>query len=478
MSLPIPNFYQGKRLSADDLRGLAENIRDIRHRMRWPHGFAVPTHLPELHECIDFEFKIELRDHPDTAPEQGLFWRRGTIRGYGEPVLLGLEEWNLVETWKEGDKLDLYIHYETDTRGAVTHAEIKLEQRLVHHFIPGIQEGRYCIHVGGIDEQLHIVQHHLGPAIHHWVGFRNSDNRFGPPLDEGSPVPGIGHILRERDAQSWTARKLVAGTNVGITENEHSILISAGTAPGLDISIVPGPGIDADRTDTTAADGTHIIRYDIKGRLSQYCNWGTPDEQGDITAVHIDITPSVEPIPRCYPAIIDGDIRFSIVPGPITKVAAGNNIEIVETHSDSPAGWPIVTYTVSAKDSGGGISIVPGPGIAIDDITGGAPGPRVCRISKDIDLHGHSGITITEQASGNHIDYHIGLDPSALSIVPGPVADPGRPATGYNTAQMEANGWTKVSGYWADPTGHAHQCFMAIRDGKLYFHMFPSGFDS
>lgn len=333
-------------------------------------------------------------------------------------------------------------------------------------------------------------------------------------------------IFREEEDEA--ARSSFEESIRSIVENEHSILISAGGGgPGLDISIVPGPGIDAERTDSTAADGTHIIRYDIKGRLSQYENWQKPAEQGDITAVHVDINPSHDPKPNCYPRIVDGDIQFSIVPGPITKVAGGENVTVTEAYSESEAGWPIVTYTVSAKGgSGGGISIIPGPGIDIvpdggplyriegltarynqpsapnrqGDITGAdiaikpSYNPTPGSIPYIIDgmlqisivpgpvtrVYAGAGVSVDEHRHEENgwpiLSYTISAT-GAASVEIGRYTDTLRPATGYTAAQMEANGWTQVNGYWNDPSGHTHMCFMAFTGGKLYFHMFPEGFD-
>ena len=446
------------------------------------------------------------------------------------PSSSGWRNGTYITTWKDGDEIDLYLNYTTLENGVVKKADVELDPRhqVIHQ--PAETPGEYSLKLASIDKNRHIIQHWLGSVVHHWIALRNSDDRWGPPWDEGdgySLVPGVGHVLHKRDGQSWTARRIVAGQNIGITETETAILISAGGGgPGLDISIVPGPGIDAERSDSTAADGTHIIRYDIKGRLSQYNNWQKPAEQGDITAVHIDINPSNEPVPRCYPVIADGDIQFSIVPGPVTKVVAGNNVEVVETHSDSPAGWPIVTYTVSTTKGGGSISLVPGPGISIT-----SPGDGSHRIEGLTARYNHPG---EMDRQGDMTGARIAIKPSynpdpnsipyiidgmlEISIVPGPVTrvyagagidvhehrheengwpilsytvsatgaasveigrytDPLRPATGYNAAQMEANGWTQVNGYWNDPSGHTHMCFMAYTGGKLYFHMFPDGWD-
>ena len=375
-----------------------------------------------------------------------------------------------------------YLNYIIDdTSKLVTHAELSQQWQPIHMYDKAYRNNAwpatYCIHVATVNPNGTVIQHHTGDVYF--------EAELYPP----------------------------GGGDVSIV-------------PGPYISIVPGPGIDADRTDSTAEDGTHIIRYDIKGRLSQYNNWQKPAEQGDITAVHIDINPSHDPVPRCYPSIIDGDIQFSFVPGPVTKVVAGNNVEVVETHSDSPAGWPIVTYTISATKDGGLVSLVPGPGISIS-----SPGDGSYRIAGELAQYSRGWpIDCQGDITGAKINVKPTYEPNPysnvyivdgfleVSIVPGPVTrvyagagidvhehrheengwpilsytvsatgaaaveigrytDPLRPATGYNAAQMEANGWTQVSGYWRDPSGHAHMCFMAYQSGKLYFHMFPDGFD-
>lgn len=530
MSLPVPTWNKGDKLSADKLRCLSDNVSGGRRGIRDFRNRSDHKHLPIFHDCVDFEFKVEFRVDPQDEEERKVpAWRSGFIRSYDIDVEVGKEDdWNYVE-YQDEEEIDLYLNYETLPNGILRRAYIEKEPQgqIIHQ--PAAEPGKYSLPIASIDKEQHIIQHWLGSVVHHWIALRNSDDRWGPPWDEGdgySVVPGVGHVLHKRDGQSWTARRIVAGQNIGITETETAILISAGGGgPGLDISIVPGPGIDAERTDSTAEDGTHIIRYDIKGRLSQYINWQKPDEQGDIVACHIAINPSNEPVPLCYAVIVDGDIQFSIVPGPVTKVVAGNNIEVVETHSDSPTGWPIVTYTVSTKD-GGSISIVPGPGIAITpagndqyyvegltarynhplhpnrqgDMTGAdilikpsynptpnsipyiidgmleisiVPGP-VTRVyaGAGIDVHEHRH----EENGWPILSYTVSAT-GAAAVEIGRYTDPLRPATGYNAAQMEANGWTQVNGYWKDPTGHTHMCFMAYTGGKLYFHMFPDGWD-
>ncbi len=374
-----------------------------------------------------------------------------------------------------------YLNYSIADEGKlVTFAELSQRWQPIHMYDKAHRNNEwpatYCIHVATVNPNGTVIQHYTG------------DVYFEAELYP----PGGGDI---------------------------SIV------PGPDISIVPGPGIDAERSDSTAADGTRIIRYDISGRLAQYRNSQKPNEQGDITGATVYLNPSFEPRREAAAYIHDGHILVSIVPGPVTKVEAGENVTVTETHGASPEGWPIITYTVSAATggAGGSISIIPGPGIEVipewegryrvEGLTARYNHPG--EMDRQGDMTGASiAIKPSYEPNPNSIPYIID-GRLEISIVPGPVTrvyagagvsvdehrheengwpilsytisatgaagmaigavnDPLRPAVGYTSSQMAANGWTKVSNWSLDPTGHAHQCFMAFKGGRLYFHMFPS----
>lgn len=374
-----------------------------------------------------------------------------------------------------------YLNYIIDdTSKLVTHAELSQQWQPIHMYDKAYRNNAwpatYCIHVATVNPNGTVIQHHTGDVYF--------EAEFYPP----------------------------GGMDISIV-------------PGPDVSIVPGPGIDADRSDSVAGDGTPIIRYDIKGRLSQYKNTSKSDEQGDVTGISVYLNPSYTPRKEAAAYIHDGHILVSIVPGPMTKVAAGENISVVASQGYEE-GWPVITYTVSTTKAGGAISIIPGPGIAITpdgdtrycvegltarynhpgemDRQGDMTGARIAikpsynpnpnSIPYIIDgmlevsivpgpvtrVYAGAGVSVDERRHEENgwpiLSYTVSAS-GAADVVPGRYSDPLRPATGYNAAQMEANGWTQVSGYWKDPSGHSHMCFMACRSGKLYFHMFPDGWD-
>lgn len=238
------------------------------------------------------------------------------------------------------------------------------------------------------------------------------------------------------------------------------------------LSMVPGPGIDIENTTETTEDGTTVIIYKISGRLSQYRSH-KPNEQGDIVGITVQLNPNYEPQLEAGANIVDGHIQISITPGPMVSLVPGPNIDITTDNTHTANGYPLIVYTISTKGGGGSISITPGPGIRIDDVT--TPGnPVTMKIAKNFDIVGVRGIGVSEKTSvsnPNYIRYEINGDELGMSVTPGPVVDPDRPREALTTPEMIANGWTQVSGTSQDPIGHTHALFMAVRNNKIYMSM-------
>lgn len=90
-----------------------------------------------------------------------------------------------------------------------------------------------------------------------------------------------------------------------------------------------------------------------------------------------------------------------------------------------------------------------------------------------VDPESYSGSTYNEP----RINKGVVEIPKGAGLEIGSENDPDRPpAYHYMTdAQLQTNGWIKVCSYGFNTGSETHDCYMAIRKGKLFFYMKPDG---